>query len=101
MKPYIAAALAIFTLAADATSDEVVPCIYPGWKAKCQEICLKSGPNIQFNRCYNYNEADLMCKCNDKDITKDILALFKLEKRPTRKTFMNKHKHRKNVNVPK
>ncbi|KAI8049454.1 hypothetical protein BDF22DRAFT_180209 [Syncephalis plumigaleata] len=92
MKSYIAIVLAIFVMTTFATSDEIVPCIYPGWKGKCQEICLKSGPNIQFNRCYNYNEADLMCKCNDKDITKQILALFKPKKRPSKKNFVNKHK---------
>jgi hypothetical protein len=77
MKSLTIAALIVFALAAVVAEGEVVPCLYPDWKKTCQSECLKHGPNIQFNRCYNYNEADLMCKCNDKDMTSEILAMFK------------------------
>ncbi|KAI9597978.1 hypothetical protein BDF19DRAFT_433180 [Syncephalis fuscata] len=52
------------------------------WKDTCQAECLKIGPNIQFNRCYDFNEANVMCKCNDQDLTSKIIAMFKPPQAP-------------------
>jgi len=55
-----------------------IDCLYPEWKTTCQKTCLdRSYYNIQFNRCYSQNESDLMCVCNDQDLTKEMIALMK------------------------
>ncbi|RKP22814.1 hypothetical protein SYNPS1DRAFT_25297 [Syncephalis pseudoplumigaleata] len=84
MKSFAIAALAVLAFAAaTATADDgVVSCLYMEWKPTCQRECLKIGPNIQFNRCYNYVESDLMCKCNDQDMTQTILGMLKTNNTP-------------------
>ncbi|RKP08323.1 hypothetical protein THASP1DRAFT_29876 [Thamnocephalis sphaerospora] len=48
-------------------------CLYPNWKHECQALCLsRQYYNIQFNRCYSMNPADLMCRCNDLDLTAEL-----------------------------
>jgi hypothetical protein len=75
MKSLTIVAFAVFALATVGTAEGKVSCPYPNWKKTCQRECLKHGSDIQANRCYS--KADLMCKCNDKDMTSEILAILK------------------------
>ncbi|KAI9597979.1 hypothetical protein BDF19DRAFT_411331 [Syncephalis fuscata] len=78
MQYSIIAVFAAVTFAATtASAAAVVPCLHLKWKDTCQAECLKIGPNIQFNRCYDFNEANLLCQCNDQNLTSKILAMFK------------------------